>query len=79
MSAPYPPIWLEDGRLELWHPDSPGVRVRIQPGRLRRWGWRRSEFATLGEVLDAYRARGYDVPGLWVGAWRELRERRSGS
>lgn len=35
----------------LWHPESPGMRVRV-----RVWRWSRREFATLGQVLRSYRA-----------------------
>ena len=48
---------LPDGRLyaECWHPDSPGTRLIVRPGLLRRLGLVRSEFATLGEVRGYYR------------------------
>lgn len=49
-----PPIWHDDGTVTLWHPDSPGTRVRVRPGLLRRLHIVRSPFATLSEVLRAY-------------------------
>lgn len=39
----------------LWHPASPGVRVTIKPGLLRRLGLRTSPFATLSETYGADR------------------------
>lgn len=42
--------------VELWHPESPGGRVIVRPCLLRRLGVIRSEFATLGETLRAYKA-----------------------
>lgn len=53
----YPPIWHGDGTVTLWHPDSPGVRIRVHPGPLRRYGVVRSPFASLYEVLRYYAAR----------------------
>jgi hypothetical protein len=38
-------------RIKLWHPDSPGMRIWIDPCFLRRIGIIRSPFATLGETL----------------------------
>jgi len=43
--------------VELWHPDSPGVRVIVRPGLLRRIRLNRSVFATLGECIRADRDR----------------------
>lgn len=40
---------------ECWHPDSPGVRMIIRPGLLRRLGVNRSQFATTSEVLRKYK------------------------
>lgn len=54
---PYPPIPHPDGSITLWHPDSPGMRVRVRPCLLRRLGIIRSPFATLGEVCRMYRDR----------------------
>ena len=39
-----------DGRVHLWHPDSPGSRVWVKPCLLRRLRLIRSPFATLGEA-----------------------------
>lgn len=44
-------------RLTLWHPDSPGMRVTVTVGLLRRLRLRRSEFATLGESIREHRRR----------------------
>lgn len=41
--------------VRLWHPESPGIKVTVRPSFMRRIGLARSEFATLGEVLDMYR------------------------
>jgi len=43
--------------VELWHPESPGIRVLVKPCLLRRLGIIHSPFATLGEVLAMYRAQ----------------------
>jgi hypothetical protein len=43
--------------VELWHPDSPGMKVVVRPCWLRRWRLVRSEFATLGELKSMYRGR----------------------
>lgn len=43
------------GKVMLWHPESPGVRVIVRPSFWRRIGIVRSEFATYGEVLRMYR------------------------
>lgn len=52
-------------RLQLWHPESPGVRITIV-ALWPRW-WRR-RFATLGEVLRAFNAP--DVaPSGYVRGW----------
>jgi len=40
-------------RLNLWHPESPGVRVTVDV-RWPRYLWN-PEFATLSEVLRMYR------------------------
>lgn len=45
------------GLYVLWHPDSPGVRVTIVPGLLRRLRIRRSPFATFGEIKKAKRLK----------------------
>lgn len=43
--------WLLDPRCAtLWHPDSPGMRVRVRRTRFGRW-LKPSCFATLGECL----------------------------
>ena len=47
---------MADRFLILWHPDSPGARVPVRVGLLRRLGLRRSPFATLGETVAFYRA-----------------------
>lgn len=45
------------GLYVLWHPDSPGMRVTIVPGLLRRLRIRRSPFATFGEIKKAERLK----------------------
>ena len=45
----------QKGLYVLWHPDSPGTRVWVIPGILRRLGLRRSEFATSREVAQFHR------------------------
>lgn len=42
----------EDGRVTLWHGDSPGSKLRVKPSLLRRLGFMRSDFATMGESLE---------------------------
>lgn len=39
----------------LWHPESPGMKVDVQPSWLRQMWIVRSEFATSGEVIRMYR------------------------
>lgn len=56
----FPPIWHDDGTVTLWHPSSPGVRIRLRPNRFRRLFTPREPFATLGEVLRHYRRRDRD-------------------
>lgn len=53
----YPPVWHDDGTVTLWHPDSPGTRIRIRPGFIRRTLRRREPFATLTETIRYFRAR----------------------
>lgn len=52
---------------EVWHPESPGVRVVVQADWLRRLGLRRSPFASLKEILgwheDHIRSQGYHITG----------------
>lgn len=43
------------GRQELWHPESPGVRVTVQPGLPRRLGLVREPFATSREMKSVYK------------------------
>lgn len=83
---PEPPVWEPDAsRVVLWHPESPGMRVRIDAGRLRRWGLRRSAFATTSEVYAAYaaaiarakRGNGCDDGCAWCGATESSREGES--
>ena len=38
----------------LFHPDSPGVRVKVSRSRVERWV-KPNGFATIGEVLRSYR------------------------
>lgn len=49
--------------VEVWHPESPGVRVTVRPDWLRRLGLRRSPFASPKEILgwheDRLRSSGY--------------------
>lgn len=51
--------------VEVWHPESPGVRVVVRPDWLRRLGLRRSPFASLEEILgwheDRARNQGYQI------------------
>lgn len=54
---PYPPIWHDDGTVTLWHPDSPGTRIRIRPTLTRRLLRRNNPFATLTETRRHYRHR----------------------
>jgi hypothetical protein len=61
MSWPYPPIWHDDGTVTLWHDDSPGTRLRIRPGLLRRTLFRRGAFTTVGEAARYYRKRMRDA------------------
>lgn len=42
--------------VRLWHPDSPGGRVEVLPGLLRRLGIVRSDFATLAEMRRTHKA-----------------------
>lgn len=51
----FPPIDHGDGTITLWHPDSPGTRLRVEKSWLRKLGVVRSEFAITGEVLNYYR------------------------
>lgn len=51
----FPPIWHDDGSVTLWHPDSPGGRLRLRPSWWRRWVAPGSPFATLGEVGRYYK------------------------
>lgn len=53
-------------RLQLWHPESPGVRITVD-ARWPRW-WRR-EFATRREVLRAYKRTADVAPSGWVRGW----------
>lgn len=53
----FPPIRHDDGTVTLWHPDSPGTRLRVRPSLLRRLRIVRSPFATLGESARYYRDR----------------------
>lgn len=55
MAKPYPPIRHADGTWTLWHPDSPGTRLRVRPSLLRRLGIVRSPFATQGETARRFR------------------------
>jgi hypothetical protein len=47
----------QKGLYVLWHDDSPGTRVTIVPGLLRRLGIRRSPFATYGEYKKSQRLK----------------------
>lgn len=46
---------LRNVRYQVWHPSSPGVRILVRPGPLRRMGLVHSDFATSGEMRRYHR------------------------
>lgn len=63
---PTPPIWHGDGTVTLYHDDSPGMRLRVKAGLIRRTLRRRSRFATTRETLRHYKAQGIRRKKRWL-------------